>query len=138
MPTTFSFGAKSAPDKANTDTTKKEAAPSKPFVFASSSTSSSSGFNFSMSSNLKPELDQKLKLVSAGADSVNVAKKDEGKLPVTVILGSYWGVNSLYLFLAIHSNCCLLSILLMTTDTAACLNPFPPPFMTIVVCSLFC
>ena len=78
VPTTFSFGAKSAPDKANTDTTKKEVAPSKPFVFASSSTSSSSGFNFSMSSNLKPELDQKLKLVSAGADSVNVAKKEEG------------------------------------------------------------
>ena len=98
MPTTFSFGAKSAPDKANTDTTKKEVAPSKPFVFASTSTSSSSGFNFSMSSNLKSEQDQKLKLVSTGADSVNVAKKDEGKLPVAPGTGELevlWGVRSL-------------------------------------------
>ena len=108
MPTTFSFGAKSAPDKANTDTTKKEAAPSKPFVFASSSTSSSTGFNFSMSSNLKSGLDQKLKLVSAGADSVNVAKKDEGKSKVTP------GTRELEV-----------------------LKPFPP-FRAIVICSLIC
>ena len=49
---------------------------SKPFEFASTSISSSTEFNFSMRSYLKSELDQKLKLVSAGADSVNVAKKD--------------------------------------------------------------